>query len=922
MITPGNILIIDDDEGMCETLGDVLHARGHAVQKATRGGAGLDELRGHAFDVVIVDIKLPDISGLELLRAIRQSSPDTEVIFITGHASLTTALQAINGAAFAYMVKPFEMDQLVAIVGKAIEKYRLTRALRESEERYRLITENINDAVFLLDPEGRLVFANARGETITGYRIEEFRGRSLDALLTPEGARDALARLEAFRAGRPVAPSLETEVVRKDGSRLWVEVNFTSILNDAGILGHIGVARDITERKQGEAELRTRAAQQAAVAALGQRALGGAELSTIFEEAVALVASTLGVEYCKVLELLPEEEALLLRAGVGWREGLVGRVRVGMGSDSQAGYTLLTDEPVVVEDLGAETRFSGPPLLLEHGVVSGLSVVIPGDGRPFGVLGAHTARRRDFSAEDVRFLQSVARLLAVAIARRRAEDALQERETRYRLVTLATNDAVWDWNLLTNEIEWGEGVQVLFGYGADEVGPDFTWWAERVHPDDRERVLAEVDAVVVHGAQHWSGEYRFRCRDGSYSFVFDRGYVVHDDKGKPIRMIGAMADLTQRRRAEEALRQSEKLAAMGSLLAGVAHELNNPLSVVLGQAALLSATVQESPLAERAEKIVRAAERCARIVRNFLALARQRPPERQRVQVNRLVQEAVELLAYPLRVDDVEVVQDLAPGLPELWADPHQLHQVIVNLVTNAHHAMRQTPPPRRLTFMTRFHAPQKRVSLTVGDTGPGIPPEVQAHIFEPFFTTKAPGEGTGLGLSLCQRAIEEHGGSIGIESRRGERGAVFRIELPVEAPPVLLPEARPSAERRPVRDKTVLVVDDEPEIAQILADLLAEDGHRVDVAPSGIAALTRLAERAYDLILSDVRMPELDGPGLYREVERRYPHLRCRFVFVTGDALGPETREFFARVDVPGLGKPFALDEVRRVVRQVLGPG
>jgi signal transduction histidine kinase len=372
------------------------------------------------------------------------------------------------------------------------------------------------------------------------------------------------------------------------------------------------------------------------------------------------------------------------------------------------------------------------------------------------------------------------------------------------------------------------------------------------------------------------------------------------------------------RERTEALLQGEKLATMGTLLAGVAHELNNPLAVVLGRATLLAHKLADDPRAADAQKLVGAAEQAARIVRNFLALARQRPPERTRVHLGQLVQEAMELIIYPLRVDNVDVQVDLADSLPAVWADPHQLQQVVINLVTNAHHAMRQTPPPRRLTLSTRHDPVRNWVSLRVTDTGPGISPEVQARIFQPFFTTKPPGEGTGLGLALCQGIVEGHLGTIRVESALGH-GAAFVVELPVDPRQTPRPEAGPVADAPLIRGKRILVVDDEPEVGEILRELLGQDGHVVDTVITGARALERLRERTYDAILSDNRMPGLDGPGLYRELEHGHPESVHRMILLSGDALPPRTQEFLRKSRVPIIYKPFDLDAVRRVVQRVL---
>ena len=376
---------------------------------------------------------------------------------------------------------------------------------------------------------------------------------------------------------------------------------------------------------------------------------------------------------------------------------------------------------------------------------------------------------------------------------------------------------------------------------------------------------------------------------------------------------------TQAQRQQEALLQREKLAAMGSLLAGVAHELNNPLATILLQTDLLRGDPSPTLLADGITEIAQAAARCERLVRQFLTLARQHTPERTMVDLQTLITDTMEMLMPSLRVENIAVDLRLAADLPCLWADPHQLQQVLVNLVTNAQQALSQVSLPRQLTLTTQVNSTDTQVKLEVTDTGPGIPPDIRARIFDPFFTTKPPGVGTGLGLSLCQGIIESHGGTIGVISTP-ERGTTFWIKLPVmavatstEAPPDQA--AAPSSLPR----LTILLVDDEISIANALGRLLRRDGHTVETAANGRQALAKLQERTYDLILSDWRMPELDGPGLYQALAQQYPHLCQRTIVFTGDTMSPEVYAFFAEHDVVRLTKPVTMTAVRRAIAQTL---
>ncbi|WP_280151182.1 response regulator [Piscinibacter sp. XHJ-5] len=370
-------------------------------------------------------------------------------------------------------------------------------------------------------------------------------------------------------------------------------------------------------------------------------------------------------------------------------------------------------------------------------------------------------------------------------------------------------------------------------------------------------------------------------------------------------------------RQRESLHQNEKLSALGGLLAGVAHELNNPLAVVVGRAMQLeerAASIGDRAIATR---IVQAAERCARIVRTFLAMARRQESLREPTDVNDVIVDALDVLAYTLQSGGVQVQTQLQAGLPHAMADAGQLGQVFLNLFTNAHQAMAATDGPRLLCVRSGLASDGDTLLIEVADTGPGIAPDIAARVFEPFFTTKAVGEGTGVGLSVSLGIVQSHGGSLRLETH-GSPGARFVVTLPAcrSRQPVHALPCRTAAATRGAR---VLVVDDEREIAEVLRDILVHAGHRVAMAHSGAQALAHLDTHGADLVLTDLKMPGMDGPALYREIRSRHPHLLQRVIAITGDTLGTVAREFVEATRVPVIDKPFAPQEVLARVAEVL---
>jgi PAS domain S-box-containing protein len=456
----------------------------------------------------------------------------------------------------------------------------------------------------------------------------------------------------------------------------------------------------------------------------------------------------------------------------------------------------------------------------------------------------------------------------------------------------------------------------LLGYKGRHVAKSvLDRWAE---PADREGYLQRLrEARAVEAL-----EVRFRKADGTV-FACAVSSRLLKFRGEDV-IVSGLFDLTELRAAQaevaqqrELLEQSARLSAMGELLAGISHELNNPLSVLVVQAAAMEETATDERSARRASRIARAADRCARIVKSFLAMARQEPAEMLPLDINAIIEDALEITAYSLRTSGIEVTLRLAKSLPAARGDTDQLRQVLTNLLVNAHHALQDIDGPRRLLITTRYRKQDGKVIVKVKDNGPGVPTDIRARVFEPLFTTKEVGVGTGMGLSLCHRIMEGHGGSIALE-RGHHRGAVFVLKLPCAD---TLPAPRPSCAPAPRRSAVcrVLVVDDEQDLGQSLAEILEQDGHCVDYVASAATALEKLKRHRYEVILSDIRMPGMDGPSFFRTLRSRHPDQLGGFAFITGDTLTPQLRDFIDSTERPCIEKPFAPRDIRQVVELIL---
>ena len=395
---------------------------------------------------------------------------------------------------------------------------------------------------------------------------------------------------------------------------------------------------------------------------------------------------------------------------------------------------------------------------------------------------------------------------------------------------------------------------------------------------------------------------------------------VLDKEGCAIGWLELYSDVTGERQIQSKLLQTEKMAAVGQLVSGIAHELNNPLTAIMGYGQLLLGHGLSPAQFSEANKIFQEAGRARRIVKNLLYFARENQPERTRVDLNEIVERTLALRSYELRVENILVECDLAADLPETMADPYQLQQVVLNLLVNAEQALLQDRGQGHVRIRTRA-AGENRIALEVSDDGPGIPREIASRIFDPFFTTKPSGVGTGLGLSIVYGIVKQHEGEVTLDNQTGA-GAKFIVELPVIAVPAgkrqaAIPEIENIA--MPASKGRILVVEDEPTVAQLIVDVLREEGHQTEAVLDSQEGLTRLSRARYDLVICDLRMPRLDGPAFYDALVRAGSSAQHRIMFVTGDTLAPRTLQFLEKSGLPYLSKPFLVEELKLAVSRRL---
>jgi PAS domain S-box-containing protein len=759
------------------------------------------------------------------------------------------------------------------IIRDVTERKQMVEALRYSEETYRTIVEEIEEGYYEVDLAGNYIFVNNAACRQFGYSKEELIGMNYRAIIPKENVESVYkAWNKVYRTGEPLK-LYPFAGIRKDGTQIFLENSVSPLRNKEGkIIGFRSISRDVTERKKAEEEYQT----------IIRTAMDGfwlADMQGHFLEVNESYCDLIGYSRDELLNMSITDVEVIERP-----EETAKHIQ----KITEVGYDRFETR---------HRRKDGEVVEVEVSVN-----YLPTEG-----------------GRMIVFLRDITE-------RKRAEEALREsRETLRKTFESVTdgisvidlNGVIAETNQRAVEIHGFSSKNELLGKSAFEL----------IAPRDREKIVKNMQKAIKQGTIR-DVEYNLLRADGSEFPGELSTSVLKDASGNTVAHVTIARDITQRKRMEEERRQLEqkaqitsRLASVGEMSAGIAHEINNPLTGVIGYAQLL-VDREDVPRDIRRDlaAINEGAQRVAGIVSRLLAFSRQTKPERRLVDINELIEGTLALRDYHLRVNNIKVVTRLASDLPETVADPGQLQQVFLNLIVNAETEMKLAHDKGKLTVTTEKS--DNTIKICFKDNGPGIKPQLMNRIFDPFFTTREVGQGTGLGLSLSYGVVAEHKGKIYAESKPG-KGATFVVELPIVTEVELLKTPEPVVEEpeRAGRAK-ILVVDDEQVVRDIVKRVLSDEGYEVDTEDNADDALKKIESKRYNLILLDIKMPGMDGVELYKRIQKIARSLARRVIFITGDVMGADTEKFLSGTKVAHIDKPFNAEQLSGEVKRTLTGG
>jgi two-component system NtrC family sensor kinase len=638
-------------------------------------------------------------------------------------------------------------------------------------------------------------------------------------------------------------------------------------------------------------------------------------LKEILNQLVFFTAELLRSDIC-VLRLI-EDNQLTLGAQVGIPADMVfPKLPTNEGI---AGWMVQNKQPLRLDDIKTNpitreyflkrgtrfdfTSFLGAPLLVRNSII--------------GILGVYSKSPRQYTDTETEHLTVVANHAAIAIENARVFESMKRTKQDWEETFDAITDLICivdtDYTICRANRALADKIGLRFNQILGKKCYEIIHHCSEppkycTHKKQQTTLMSAIQEIEI---PQWNGTFQIS------------NLPIINSENQMVASVHILRDITQQKQMQQRLIQSEKLAALGQLVSGVAHELNNPLTGVIGYGELLMRKELDPAIKPAIEKIFKESQRAGKIVQHLLGFARPHNPEKKYISIHQVLEEALALREYELQVNHITIHRDYAPELPKTMIDPHQMQHVFLNIIMNAESAINEVLDRGQgnLKIRTRYlDAEVNRIRIEIEDNGPGISLENQHRIFDPFFTTKDTRHGTGLGLSIAYRFVQEHQGNIDVESQPGY-GATFIIEIPVIKLDRTKFELRTKDKRiQPMLPaKRILVVDDETSIVEFLQEALQDDHHQVEIASDGTNALQKIISASYDMVLCDIKMPGLDGETLYHRVQTEKPEMVNRLVFMTGDVINPQTKKFLEQTRVPYLEKPFTLDMIQNAMQRIL---
>jgi PAS domain S-box-containing protein len=762
------------------------------------------------------------------------------------------------------------------------ERYRAEEALRESESRYQSILENTGTGMLIVEEDMTISLVNAEWEKITGYTRQEIEGkRKWIEFVHKSDLESMIQQHRLRRTDKNLAKkSYEFRLVPKDGGLKNVYLTVDII---RGTLKSVASLMDITEHKKAEEDRIER--EQMIKSILSTTPVGiGLTADRKIKWVNEAWMQMFGFEDEKACINLPV--ASLYSSGESYEES---RRRI---------YTILENA----------------------GIASIEAFMIRQDGNPFPAqINVKPLDRSDLKKGVISTIVDISEW-------KRLEQSLRESEERYRLAMEATSDGLWDWDIPSGTVSYSPAWYKILG---ETIENHFSCWGSRLHPDDKDSVLQSLRDHLEGKNENWSHEHRVKTESGKWKWVLGRGSVIaRDTDEKPLRMVGTIIDIDERKNLEHQLVQAQKMEAIGTLAGGIAHDFNNILGSISGYTELSLLKNRSQECRENyLQNVLKACDRAKNLVNQILLFSRQREGEKKPVDVTLIVKEALKLLRASLP-STIKINLNVPVEAFLVIADPTHIHQIIMNLCTNAAHAMRDNGGVLEVTF-SRFLSSGKTqlinpgfkigpyMHMQVTDTGHGIDPSILDKIFDPFFTTKKQGEGTGLGLSVVYGIIKSYDGIINVESKLG-RGSTFDIYLPC----VDVENHQAEKERTDVclkGSERILVIDDEEDLVTVMEKYLSSLGYQVTTSISSPEALEIFRDRPhrFDLVITDMTMPQMTGLKLSQEIHATRPDIPI--ILNTGYEVSISEAEAKINGIREFVMKPIRFNEFSVIIRNVL---